>query len=206
MLNTTASIDIETTSAGIRTKPDAVEVPVRMQARAADPVAAAEALAELGARLSSAVDGAEVEAVTYRSWTEKLVGSGFRGRGVRFHAEAKVVIRRDCCPEAGFAERVVRLEQLRAALHPLDDGDSLHVGEARWVLRDPEPHRSAAARELGQRIDAAAKQLGLPLGAVELGELEVRVIGPDAATVRLKARVWLGQPPAGGAGAVDSSG
>ena len=168
---------------GVQVVPDELVLPIRLRAQGKDPLKVASALAEDFQGTQNAVGA--LEPSRYRSWTEKLVGKSFGGHGVRYHAEALVLIRR-ALGDADFFTRVQMLETLRANLAPLDDGSLLTVGVAKWCVSNTEIHRNAALQLHKARIDAACETLGVAIEEVDGShELVVTSVSPVVAYVQL---------------------
>lgn len=189
---TTRGMHVPRTGAGLPVVPTAAVLPVQIHASADQPTALLVAVDERADALRAVLGSASLTLDGYRTWTEKLGGKGLFGRGVRHRSTATGTIRLPLDPDDGYRERVTALEGLRERLAPLED-DELRVGEAAYVLDDPEVHRAALLARIRSRVDAVAEAFGLAIVGLELGtDIEVSVTGPAAAEVHLSATARLG--------------
>lgn len=174
---------------GVHVVPDELLLPLRLRAEGKDPRGAARALSALFTEAQEAIT-APLEPARYRSWSEKLVAKSFRGTGVRFHAEALVLLR-DSLESEDFFARVERLEELRGRLTPLV-GDSLQLGAPQWHVSAPELHRAAAVRAHKKRVRDSCELLGVVVERVDgPQDLIVESVNPVSAYIRLDLALSL---------------
>lgn len=195
MKATTQRITVSTSQRGHPVAPDQLLVPVQLHIQAATPTAAAARLCAVIAEIEQAA-GASVRHEGTRSWTEKLLGKRVLGRelgaGVTHHIHDVCVCVVQAPTNWGFAQRIQEQEALRERLAALAMDDEVQLGEARWVVSQPEAHRERLLQALRQEVDLITHTLGLPVTGATLDPITVTVHGPAHAELTIASEWTIG--------------
>lgn len=194
MMVSNSDLNPEFPSVGFTVVPDELRVAIQLEGAAASPTVAFDRFDDVRLRAAEVARGFTLECERLRSWTEKLVGK-VRRVGVKHHVRVTGTLRTSLDPSADFLGRTRVLQSLFDALGPLDDGETLRVGQASWGVANLEQHRRALLEAVRRQQAITHEVLGArPRLSGDLAKIEADSIGPMRVNLRLGGPLVLDPP------------
>ncbi|TNE92523.1 MAG: hypothetical protein EP330_00855 [Deltaproteobacteria bacterium] len=191
MKSVDARVSVHSHTAGVRAAPDTAVIPVQVSVHAPTAQGMPSILRALHRELEAATE-VPVTPVSVEDSRQKLLKTGVFGQGVRVEARARFEVAIALPAGLDFWQRMERVAAVRARLDRLADGDArIQLGATTYTLRDRDAARASALGRLREELDAWTAATDTRLDSLELGEVRIRIDGPDQAWVEAAARVTL---------------